>query len=171
MPAFFARWPDGSFSIVDADDKVHALILLDEFGDEPAELWQMQSCLLDFELTDDGTFRISQFGEETGPEIVDRAYPVLGKALQEETFGDHSPEDRGGESANRGAQAREALRQAVDVERKRLSEFQHTPAATEVGKGVQGAIGGSGAYIDAIVQQVAGQQLKRFKPARNAKPS
>jgi hypothetical protein len=73
MPAFCARWPDGSFSIVDANDEVHALIQLDELGDEPAELWQMQSCLLDFEPTEEGTFRLSQFREETGPEIVERA--------------------------------------------------------------------------------------------------
>jgi hypothetical protein len=48
MPAFCARWPDGSFSIVDAEDQTEALIQLDEIGDEPADLWQMQSCLLDF---------------------------------------------------------------------------------------------------------------------------
>jgi hypothetical protein len=170
MPAFCARWPDGSFSIVDADDKVHALILLDELGDEPAELWQMQSCLLDFELTDDGEFRIRQFGEETGPEIMERAYPVLGKLLQDETFADHPMEDCS-ESLNCGPEAREALRKAVDIERNRLKEFQRTSAATEAGKGVQDAIGGSGAYIDALVQQVAGRRLKRFKPARNTKPS
>jgi hypothetical protein len=81
MPAFCARWPDGSFSIVDADDETHALIQLDELGDEPAQLWQLQSCLLDFELTDSGTFRIREFGEETGSEIMERAYPVLNKAL------------------------------------------------------------------------------------------
>ena len=61
MPAFCARWPDGSFSIVDADDETHALIQLDELGDEPAQLWQLRSCLLDFELTDSGTFRIREF--------------------------------------------------------------------------------------------------------------
>jgi hypothetical protein len=32
MPAFCARWPDGSFSIVDADDETHALIQLDQLG-------------------------------------------------------------------------------------------------------------------------------------------
>jgi hypothetical protein len=65
MPAFCARWPDGSFSIVDADDETHALIQLDELGDEPAQLWQLQSCLLDFELTDSGTLRMREFGEQT----------------------------------------------------------------------------------------------------------
>ena len=37
MPTFCARWPDGSFSIVGADDETDALIQLDELGDEPAE--------------------------------------------------------------------------------------------------------------------------------------
>ena len=46
MPTFCARWPDGSFSIVGADDETDALIQLDELGDEPAELWPMDSCLL-----------------------------------------------------------------------------------------------------------------------------
>ncbi len=170
MPAFCARWSDGSFSIVDADDEVHALIVLDELGDEPAEIWQMKSCLLDFELTDDGRFRIRQFGEETGPEIMERAYPVLGKVLQNEAFADHSMEDCG-ESLDCGADPREDLRKAVDIERNRLKESQRTSAATEAGKAVQGVIGGSGAYIDAVVQQVAGQRLKRFKPAKNVKPS
>ena len=82
MPAFCARWPDGSFSIVDAEDETDALVQLDEFGDEPAELWQMKSCLLDFEMTDRGTFRLAQFGELTEPEILTRAYPLLSKTLR-----------------------------------------------------------------------------------------
>ena len=40
MPACCARWPDGSLSIVDAEDKTHALIQPDELDDEPAQLWQ-----------------------------------------------------------------------------------------------------------------------------------
>jgi hypothetical protein len=60
MPAFCARWPDGSFSLVTADDETHALIQPDELADEPAELSELESCLLDFELTDDGAFRITQ---------------------------------------------------------------------------------------------------------------
>jgi len=48
MPAFCARWPDGSFSIVDADDETHALIQLDELGEEPAQLWMMESWLVGF---------------------------------------------------------------------------------------------------------------------------
>jgi len=180
MPAFCARWPDGSFSIVEADDEVHALIQLDELGDEPAELWQLQSCLLDFELTEEGTFRISQFGEQTGPEIMEKAYPVLSRALETELFADHLMEDHG-VSLKYGADAQEALRKAVDAERNRLKDFERTPAATEQGKSIQRKIGGSAAYVDAIVQQAASRRLivqqaasrrlKRYKPARNVKPS
>jgi hypothetical protein len=170
MPAFCARWPDGSFSIVEADNKTHALIQLDELGDEPAELWRMQSCLLDFELTESGTFRIRQFGEGTGPEIMERAYPVLSKALEDETFAEHPMEDQV-EPPRYASEAAEALRQAVEAERERLRDFQRTSATTEQGKGLQRELGGSGTYIDAIVAQAASKRLKRYKPARNVKPS
>jgi hypothetical protein len=170
MSVFCARWPDGSFSIVDADDETHALILLDELGDEPAQLWQLQSCLLDFELTDSGTFRIREFGEQTGFEIMERAYPVLSKVLADETFAEHALEDRG-ESVTYGSDATEVLRGAVDAERNRLRDFQRTSASTEHGKKIQRELGGSGAYIDAVVEQAASKRLKRYKPAKNIKPS
>jgi hypothetical protein len=89
MPAFCARWPDGSFSIVGADDETDALIQLDEPGDEPAELWPMDTCPLDFDLTNEGTFRLKQFGEQTGSEILERGYPVLSKTLESEAFAEH----------------------------------------------------------------------------------
>ena len=94
MPTFCARWPDGSFSIVGADDETDALIQLDELGDEPAELWRMDSCLLDFDLTDEGTFRLKlkQFGEQTGSEILERGYPVLKKTLEGEAFAEDAIE-------------------------------------------------------------------------------
>jgi hypothetical protein len=169
MPAFCARWPDGSFSIVDAVDETDALIQL-ELGDEPAELWQLQSCLLDSELTEGGTFRIRQFGEQTGPEIMERAYPVLNKALDAETFAEHAMEDQG-ETLRYGSEAKEVLRNAVDTERERLRDFQRTSATTEQGKGLQRELGGSGTYIDAIVEQAASERLKRYRPGKNVKPS
>ncbi len=170
MPAFCARWPDGSFSIVDADDETHALIQLDELGDEPAQLWQLQSCLLDSKLTDSGTFRIREFGEETGSEIMERAYPILNNALQEEVFAAHAMEDPS-ESLKYGSAATEVLHVAVDAERERLRHFQRTTATTEHGKNIQRELGGSGAYIDAIVEQAASKRLKRYRPAKNVKPS
>jgi hypothetical protein len=170
MPAFCARWPDGSFSIVDADDETHALIQLDELGDEPAELWQLKSCVLDFELTDAGTFRMRQFGEQTGPEIMERAYPVLSTVLQDDMFAEHAIE-AGDEPLKYGADAARILRKAIEAERDRLSDFQRTPATTEQGKALEGELGGSGLYIDAIVERVASKTLGRYKPGKNVRPS
>jgi len=174
MPAFCARWPDGSFSIVEADDQTHALIQLDELGDEPADLWQLDSCLLDFELTEQGTFRIRQFGEQTGPEIMERAYPllneVLNEALARETFAEHPMEDPG-EPLRYGPEDTSMIRKAVEAERGRLRDFERSVATTEQGKSLQRELGGSRAYIDAIVEQVATKRLRRYTPARNVKPS
>jgi hypothetical protein len=174
MPAFCARWPDGSFStsfsIVDADDETHALIQLDELGDEPAQLWRMQSCLLDFELTDGGAFRIKQFGEATGPEIMERAYPVLSKALKDERFAGHAIEQQT-EPIEYEPSAKKLLCEAVDAERKRMKDFQKTSATTEHGKAIQQELGASGVYIDAIVEQSASKRLKKYKPPKHVKPS
>ena len=63
----------------------------------------------------------------------------------------------------------EVLRGAVDAERKRLRDFQRTSAATEHGKN-QRELGGSGGYIDAIVEQAASKRLKRYKLAKTIKP-
>jgi hypothetical protein len=170
MPAFCARWPDGSFSIVVADDETDALIQLDELGDEPAELWQMQSCLLDFELTEAGTFRLSRFGEQTGPEILERAYPALSKVLEAVTFAEHEMDDQS-ESPTYGPEAAEVLHKAVTAERNRLKDSPRTAATTELGKGIQRELGASGAYVDAMVEQAASNRLKRHRPGKNLKPS
>lgn len=170
MPAFCARWPDGSFSIVDAHDEADALVQLDEFGDEPAELWQMKSCMLDFEMTDHGTFRLAQFGELTEAETLTRAYPLLSKALEGENFYEHAIIDEG-ESPNYGSDAAEVVRAAVEAERERLRDFQRKEATTERGKDIQRQLGGSGVYIDAIVNKAASRRLKRYKPGENVKPS
>lgn len=170
MPAFCARWPDGSFSIVDADDETDALIQLDELGDEPSELWPLQSCLLDFDLADEGTFRLKQFGEQTADEILERGYPVLSKALENEAFDEHSIESAA-DPQQFGSAAVGILRNAVETERERLKDFRHTPATTEQGKDLQRQLGGSGAYVDAIVEQAASQHLRRYKPKKKSKPN
>lgn len=112
-----------------------------------------------------------EFGEQTGFEIMERAYPVLSKALEDETFAEHALVEDPSESLTYGSDAAEVLRGAVDAERKRLRGFQRTSASTEHGKKIQRELGGSGAYIDAIVEQAASKRLKRYKPGKNIKPS
>jgi hypothetical protein len=133
MPTSCARWPDGSFSIVGADDETDALIQLDELGDEPAELGRMDSCLLDFDLTDEGTFRLKQFGEQTGPEILERGYPLLSKTLEGEAFAEHAIEGAA-DPQKYGSAATEILRKAVETERDRLKDFQRTSATQNAAK-------------------------------------
>jgi hypothetical protein len=83
MAVYFARWKDGSFSIVEADDEDDACELLDEFGDEPAELWPLKSCLIDFQLTDRGSFRLGHFGELMQDEILEWGYPPSASRIRE----------------------------------------------------------------------------------------
>lgn len=170
MPAFCAHWPDGSFSIVDADSKTHALIQLDELGDEPAQVLRMDSCLLGFDLTDHGTFRLRQFGEETGPEILETAYPVLKEALGAEAFPEHTIEEQR-ELVEYAPRAKKALRKAEKTERERLKDLDGASARTEGGEAIQREVGGSGVYIDAIVEHVASKRLSKYKPDKNVKPS
>jgi hypothetical protein len=82
----------------------------------------MQSCLVDFELTDDGTFRLKQFGEQTAPEILERGYPMLDKALEGEAFTEHAIESAADPQPYDSA-ATEILRNAVKAERGRLKDF------------------------------------------------
>lgn len=82
----------------------------------------MESCLLDFEITDHGTFRIKQFGELTGPEIMEKAYPVLNKALSRRTFTEHAIEDPV-EPVQYRSNAKKMLLEAVNAERNRLKKL------------------------------------------------
>ncbi len=101
---------------------------------------------------------------------MERAYPVLSKALEDQAFAEHVLEEQS-ESVKSGSDARKVLRGAVDEEREGLRDFHRTSATTEHGKNIQRELGGSGAYIDAIVGQAASTRLKRYKPAKNIKPS
>ena len=101
--------------------------------------------VLDFDLTDEGTFRLKQFGEQTGPEILERGYPLLSKTLESEVFAEH------------------AIEGAADPQR--------TSAITERGKELQSELGGSGAHVDAIVEQVASKRLRRCELRKKSKPN
>ena len=170
MPAYCARWPDGSFSIVTARNQKHAIFQLDELGDEPADIWPLEACLIDFELTDQGTVRLKQFGELTGPAILERSYPILSEVRSREVFRDDPVEDGGTPIAHNASEA-EAIRKAVELERNRCADFEGTPASTEVGKKLQKELGASGILVDALVKREARRTLKRFRAGKEDKPS
>ncbi len=62
------------------------------------------------------------------------------------------------------------IREAVEAERGRLRPFERSVATTEQGKDLQREMGGSRAYIDAVVEQAAAKRLRRYTPAKNVKP-
>lgn len=111
-----------------------------------------------------GDIRIRQFGEQTGPEIMERAYPLLNEALAQETFAEHPMEDPG-EILTCGSEETIVIRKAVDAEHGRLKDIERSVATTELGKmllaryrnhkSLQREIGGSRVYIDPIVQRAA----------------
>ncbi len=51
---YLCRWPNGDFSVVKADDRRGAMLELDEWaGAEPACLIPIDTCIIDFRLTND----------------------------------------------------------------------------------------------------------------------
>ena len=160
---YFARWKDGSFSLVDAEDEDEAFQLLDEFGDEPAELSALDSCLIDFELTDSGAFRLRAFGEVMKDEIMERGYPLLQLGLQRVASEEYDPEDVTGDVPKEVAAA-------VAAERERLASFQPAEASTELGKGISDHANISGRNIDAVIRRKAAARLANLAVDKHRKP-
>jgi hypothetical protein len=166
MAVYFARWKDGSFSLVEADDEDEACQLLDEFGDEPAELSALDSCLIDFELTDRGAFRLSAFGEVMKDEIMERGYPLLQQGLrsQENDENDgYDPEDATGDVPAEVAAA-------IASERERLANFQPNEAVTELGKDISRHTNISGRNADAVIRRKAAVRLANLGVDKDRKP-
>ncbi len=169
MAVYFARWKDGSFSIVEAEDENEAYELLDEFGDEPAELSVLKSCLIDFELTERGSFRLGHFGEVMQDEILERGYPLLQAALATVSSQEYDPEqDEAPESVS---DVPLDVTKAVEAERKRFAGFRPASASTELGKDIQSHTDTSGRNIDAVIRRKATERLNRLPVDKKHKPN
>jgi hypothetical protein len=170
MPVYCARWQEGSFSVVFADDEDEAYVKLDEFGGEPVEVWELGSCALDFELTDAGTFRLGQFGGQMRHEILEKAYPSLLEAIRSDLLEDHNV-DGVADLAEYDPAARELLTKAVVAERGRFEGMKERPASTEIGKDIQRHVTGSGRYIDALVNEGTKRVLQEHTTDPGKKPN
>src|SRR6266496_4537393 len=117
-PAMYAcRWPDGTISLVWAQNRLDAVLQLDEFGPaEPEFVFPLSTCVLDFALADDGTLQLVTMGEETSEEVFQRCYPRLVEA--KEAF----PPDEG------------KIKDAVAFEHARLEGSGVTPAKSAQGR-------------------------------------
>ncbi len=169
MAVYFARWKDGSFSIVEADDEDEAYELLDEFGDEPVELSALKSCLIDFELTDRGSFRLDHFGEVMQDEILERGYPVLQNALTAAAEHEYDPEQD--QVPADVSDVPPDVAEAVQAERERFVGFRPASASTELGKDIQAHTNTSGRNVDAIIKRKAAKTLEKLPIDKKHKPN
>lgn len=154
MPVFMCRWPNGDVSFVSARNKEDATIALDEFDNaELATLSKLDSFMLDFRLGDDGDLVLQSFGEECQSEIMERAYPVLAKAL------DDAPRTVEGELTAKG---KRMVSIAVAEEKKRTIRKTPKVADTELGKLLQKQLGASRALVNRRMEDVASRVLERL---------
>ncbi len=163
---YLCRWPNGEFSFVKADDRKNALVQLDEWvGAEPAWLIPVETCMLDFKLTDGGEIELAEFGEETEEFIWEECYPELSEVLGSEDASKHL-------SKKRKEQAAERIRQAVEHERTRLwhAQIPGRPARTALGRELQKRLGTVGPVADSYVE-VAGKEILKSKKGDNGKPN
>jgi hypothetical protein len=165
MAIYLCRWPNGEFSIVNANTKTEAIELLDEWGNaEQAFLKRMTDCMFDFRLGDNGQIELANIGESTEDLIMETCYPVLRKALAiaegDETGLDYSEEGR------------KQVQEAVELERTRLWDSQPPAkeAETALGRDIQKQIGAASVIVNRIVREAARKRLKS-KEGEGKKPN
>ena len=143
MPAYLCRWPNGDVTLLNARNRDDAVILLDEFDDaELAELFRLDSLMVDLRLCDDGQFKLCALGESTRDEIIETAFPELAATLASDDLMGLDFE---------GEEYRAKVRDAVNNERKRKLRESYTRArepSTELGKRIQQQTGASTTLVD-----------------------
>jgi endonuclease/exonuclease/phosphatase family metal-dependent hydrolase len=151
---FMCRWPNGDLSFVFARNREDAIIMLDEWDNaELAELRQIQSFMVDFNLTDEGELELQAFGERSQDDIWDRAYPVIDQARR------NAPRNSAGELTEPG---KEMMREAVQAEKQRLTAKKKLRVAdTELGRLAQSQMGAPAALVNRQVKQAAIEVLKK----------
>lgn len=152
MTIYICRWPNGDFSIVNAESIDDAIVLLDEWGDaEEAELTEMSDCMFDFRLDDEGEFELAAVGDATFDSIMETCYPELDKARPD------AERDSEGDYTLRG---REQVRAAVEAERNRLKgSAVPREAETELGREIQKQTGAPSVLVNRMVRDAAKKRL------------
>ena len=156
MPIFLCRWLNGDFSIVGARNREDAVIQLDEWGNaEEAQIWPLETCMIDFRLNDAGEIELNDpgFGEEAHSEIMDRCFPELREVLESEAV--RSPDtDEYAEAAD------ELIRVAVEHERTRVSGKNGPDAETLAGCDLQQITGAPSALVNRLLRDAASEMLE-----------
>src|SRR5215472_3071030 len=144
LSIFRCRWPNGDFSIVQANSKEEAIKGLDEFGHaEQAIVKRMTAYKFDFGLDDRGAVVLKGTGEETEEIVARECYPEL-----KTVFAAVDRETRKG---------KRKVREAVEWERTRLADSapKRKPAKTELGRRLQERTGMPSALVNEHVDRAA----------------
>ena len=165
MPMFLCRWPNGGCSAVWARDEQDAISKLDEVGDaEPCEIGPLPEFQIHFRLTNDGSLKLHDLGDETEPLIWRIAYPLLDQVeieIMEER-------ETSGTDELTAAQ-RERIRQAVAHERERMSPVSMDPAedsASPRRRRLQPWADAETRLVDEVIRAAAAEILRRLKRPR-----
>ena len=149
MPAYLCRWPNGDVSLLNARNKSDAIVLLDEFDDaESAELYRLNSLLVDLRLNDEGQLELNAVGETTEAEILKLAFPELAAKLGSDELINLD---------NESDEYRVKVRHAVENERQRGSRQgrkRTRQPSTEVGKRLKQQTGAATVVVDRWVESV-----------------
>jgi hypothetical protein len=151
MALYLCRWENGDFSVVQANDKQHAIEMLDEVGNaEAMPVYRITEFLAHFRLTDEGTIELEEFGEGFEEHIWERVYPALagiGVSLTGAT-----PENEA------------KIKAAVQFERERVKPKSHPEPDTELGKLLKAQTDAPTSVINRHVQTMARKFLRESKP-------
>ncbi len=150
MALYLCRWENGDFSVVQANDKQHAIEMLDEVGNaEGMPLYRISEFMAHFRLTDEGTVELEEFGEVFEGHVWERVYPALAEIG---SLSGATPED----------QAR--IKNAVQFERERVKPKPHAEPDTELGKLIKAQTDAPTCVVNRHVQTMASKVLKEAKP-------
>jgi hypothetical protein len=151
MALYLCRWENGDFSIVQANNKEHAIEMLDEVANaEGMPLYAIREFMVHFRLTDEGTIELEEFGDDFSEYILDRVHPILGKMHI-------SPPDA-------SAKNKDEIRAAVQAERVRLKSKSVSEPDTEIGKRIKAQTDMPTSLINRHVQSRAREVLLKTKP-------
>ena len=129
--------------------------MLDEWGNaEQALVSRMSDCMLDFKLTDDGEFELANVGEFTREHVIETCYPELNKAFDAVEWDD--------EGLGFSARGYTQIREAVELERRRLLDNQPPPKEAETGLGreIQSQMDVPSVVVNRMVRAAAKKRLE-----------
>ena len=136
MDLFLCRWPNGDCSVVLANNKLHAIELLDEVGNAGgSKISVLDEFLVNFQLGDDGRLTLEGFGEDTHDAIRARCYP---------TFQTDTPTS-----------------EDVERERRRIKVREPEPT-TELGKELKAQSDLATVLVDKVVSDHAKRTLRKL---------